>query len=110
MNDELKASCLQFIVHRSAFIVKSMAERVRVIKRGAKAASGGRAVSPARRAAFEILRRVEEEGAFAAPLLANPPGALSAEDRALCYELVLGVLRRQLWLDRAVEHFAGRNV
>jgi len=87
-----------------------MAERVRVVKRGAKAAGAGRSVSAARRAAFEILRRVEEDGAFAAPLLANPPGALSPEDRALCYELVLGVLRRQLWLDRALEHFAGRNV
>lgn len=68
----------------------------------------GRVVSPARRAAFEVLRRVEEEGAFAAPLLASLPEGLSAEDRALCHELVLGVLRRQLWLDRLVEHFAGR--
>ncbi|HWW77821.1 MAG TPA: 16S rRNA (cytosine(967)-C(5))-methyltransferase RsmB [Pyrinomonadaceae bacterium] len=87
-----------------------MADRVRVVKRSAKPAGASRAVSPARRAAFEILRRVEEEGAFAAPLLANPPDALSAEDRGLCYELVLGVLRRQLWLDRALEHFAGRKI
>jgi 16S rRNA (cytosine967-C5)-methyltransferase len=86
-----------------------MSGRVRVIKRGAKSAGGSRAVSPARRAAFEILRRVEEDGAFAAPLLANQSGALSAEDRALCHELVLGVLRRQLWLDRTLEHFAGRK-
>lgn len=84
-----------------------MAERVRIVKRGAKA--GGGSVAPARRAAFEILRRVEEEGAFAAPLLAKLPGELSAEDRALAYELTLGVLRRQLWLDRVVEHFAGRK-
>src|SRR5919202_2275442 len=69
----------------------------------------GRAVSPARRAAFEILRRVDEEGAFAAPLLAGLTEELSAEDRALCHELVLGVLRRRLWLDRLVEHFAGRR-
>lgn len=67
-----------------------------------------RGVSPARRAAFEILRRVEEEGAFAAPLLAGLAEELSAEDRSLCYELVLGVLRRQLWLDRLLERFAGR--
>lgn len=86
-----------------------MSGRVRVVKRGAKAAVAGRAISPSRRAAFEILRRVEEDGAFAAPLLANPPAELSAEDRALCHELVLGVLRRQLWLDRALEHFAGRK-
>lgn len=65
-------------------------------------------MSPARRAAFEVLRRVEEEGAFAAPLLAALPEWMTAEDRALCHELVLGVLRRRLWLDRLVEHFAGR--
>lgn len=69
----------------------------------------GVAVSPARRAAFEILRRVEEEGAFAAPLLASTGGELEPGDRALCHELVLGVLRRQLWLDRALAHFAGRE-
>lgn len=69
-----------------------------------------RSVSPARAAAFEVLRRVEEEGAFAAPLLAGVAETLGGEDRALCYELVLGVLRRRLWLDRALEHYAGRKV
>src|SRR5215207_3499575 len=78
--------------------------------KGRDRARGGRVVSPARAAAFEVLRRVEEEGAFAAPLLAGLAEALSGEDRALCYELVLGVLRRQLWLDRALEHYAGRKV
>jgi 16S rRNA (cytosine967-C5)-methyltransferase len=86
-----------------------MAERVRIVKRGEKRAGKGRGVSPARRAAFEILRRVDGEGAFAAPLLANLPAGLSTEDRALCYELTLGVLRRQFWLDRALEHFSGRK-
>ncbi|HEX8147356.1 MAG TPA: 16S rRNA (cytosine(967)-C(5))-methyltransferase RsmB [Pyrinomonadaceae bacterium] len=88
-----------------------MSGRVRIVKRAAKKGAGGvgRGVSPARRAAFEVLRRVEEEGAFAAPLLANLPGGLSPEDRGLAYELTLGVLRRQLWLDRVVEHFSGRK-
>src|SRR5918998_3992430 len=88
-----------------------MTGRVRIVKRAAKkGAGGGRpAVSPARRAAFEVLRRVEEEGAFAAPLLASLPEGLSAEDRGLAYELTLGVLRRQLWLDRVVEHFSERK-
>ena len=87
-----------------------MAGRVRIVKRAAKKGAGGRrAVSPARRAAFEVLRRVEEEGAFAAPLLANLPETLSPEDRGLAYELTLGVLRRQFWLDRAVEHFSERK-
>jgi len=31
------------------------------------------------------------------------------DDRALCHELVLGVLRRKLWLDRVIEHFADRS-
>jgi 16S rRNA (cytosine967-C5)-methyltransferase len=109
MNDELKAAGFQFIVHRSSFIVNSMAERARNSKRGEKSGGAGRGVSPARRAALEVLRRVEDEGAFAAPLLANLPEGLSAEDRALCYELTLGVLRRQLWLDRALEHLSGRK-
>ncbi|MDT7779644.1 MAG: rRNA (cytosine967-C5)-methyltransferase [Acidobacteriota bacterium] len=86
-----------------------MGERVRVVRRREKSGGIGREVSTARRSAFEILRRVEEEGAFAAPLLANLSNELSAEDRALCYELVLGVLRRQLWLDRTLERFAGRK-
>src|SRR5919205_1991745 len=87
-----------------------MAGRVRIVKRAAGKGGPPRKVSHARRAAFEVLRRVEEEGAFAAPLLANLPGSLSAEDRGLAYELTLGVLRRQFWLDRSVEHFSDRKV
>lgn len=67
-------------------------------------------LSPARRAAFEILRRVEDERAYAASLLSTVDRDLSASDRALCYELVLGVLRWQLWLDRVLEHFAKRRL
>ncbi|HVG31439.1 MAG TPA: transcription antitermination factor NusB, partial [Pyrinomonadaceae bacterium] len=67
-----------------------------------------RRVSPARLCAFEILRRVEDEGAFASVLLAETDEEMLAADRALCYELVLGVLRRQLWLDHLIEHFTGR--
>jgi 16S rRNA (cytosine967-C5)-methyltransferase len=66
--------------------------------------------SPARRAAFQILRRVELEGAYASVLLANLDPEMREDDRALCHELVFGVLRRQLWLDRAIEHFAKRNI
>ena len=67
-------------------------------------------VTPARRAAAEILRRVEEEGAFASVLLAHAVEKLGPEDRALSYELTLGVLRWQLWLDWVIEHYAGRPV
>lgn len=67
-------------------------------------------VSPARRAAFEILRRVEAEGAYSSVLLARADDDLIPKDRALGHELVLGVLRRQLWLDRTIEHFASRKI
>jgi 16S rRNA (cytosine967-C5)-methyltransferase len=66
-------------------------------------------VSPARRAAFDILRRVAD-GAFSSVLLASEEIQLKPVDRALCNELVLGVLRWQLWLDKIVEHFAKRSV
>ncbi|MGH9880374.1 MAG: 16S rRNA (cytosine(967)-C(5))-methyltransferase RsmB, partial [Pyrinomonadaceae bacterium] len=68
-----------------------------------------KSVSPARLAAFEILRRVEE-GAFASTLLATQPSSLVPMDRALSHELVLGVLRHQLFLDSLLEHFASRKV
>ena len=73
-----------------------------------KKAEGGRRTSDARLAAFHILRRVEEEGAYSSILLARTTDELNAPDRALCYELVLGVLRRQIWLDRLIEHYAER--
>jgi 16S rRNA (cytosine967-C5)-methyltransferase len=64
-------------------------------------------VSPARLAAFEILLRVED-GAYASILLAQAEPELEPRDRALCHELVMGVLRWQLWLDRLAEHFTKR--
>src|SRR2546430_4101270 len=66
--------------------------------------------SPARRAALRILKRVEKEGAFASSLLASLSETMRDDDRALCHELVLGVLRRQLWLDYALAHFANRRI
>ena len=65
-------------------------------------------ISPARLAAFNILRQVES-GAFSSILLAQTEPQLQPLDRALCHELVLGVLRRQLFLDKIVEHFSQRD-
>jgi 16S rRNA (cytosine967-C5)-methyltransferase len=67
-------------------------------------------ISPARRAAFEILQRVEHENAYTSVLLAALDEEMRAEDRGLCHELVLGVLRRRLWLDRVIEHLADREI
>ena len=66
-------------------------------------------ISPARIAAFNILRQVEN-GAFSSVLLAAEEPNLQPLDRALCHELVLGVLRWQLFLDAIVEHFSKRRV
>lgn len=67
-------------------------------------------ISPGRRAAFEILRRVEESGSFTSFLLAAKATELQPNDRAFTHELVLGVLRRQLWLDRLISHYSKRDV
>jgi len=66
-------------------------------------------VSPARVAAFDALKEIEG-GKFSSSVLANTDAQLSSLDRALCHELVLGVLRWQLELDAIVEHFAKRKI
>ena len=66
-------------------------------------------ISPARLAAFNILQQVET-GAFSSVLLASEELRLQPADRALCHELVLGVLRWQLYLDKIVEHFSKRRI
>jgi 16S rRNA (cytosine967-C5)-methyltransferase len=49
-----------------------------------------------------------EDGAYASILLAQKEPELEPRDRALCHELVMGVLRWQLWLDRLAEHYTKR--
>src|SRR5579863_9627340 len=62
------------------------------------------AISVARKIAFEVLRRVEEEGAYASDLLHAELGAgVKAEDTGLATELVLGVLRWRRLLDFLLE-------
>ena len=68
-------------------------------------------VSAARQAAFEILRRVETEDAYASNLLAaDRYNDLSREDHALAQELTLGALRWQGQLDFLIEHFSRRKI
>jgi 16S rRNA (cytosine967-C5)-methyltransferase len=58
------------------------------------------AISPARKAAFEILLAVERGHGHSDELLrAETVSALSSSDRNLSTALVLGVLRWQLWID-----------
>jgi len=72
-------------------------------------AGRGQTVSPARLAAFNVLRRVAAENAFATILLAGQEQELKENDRALCHELVMGVLRQQLFLDRLTSFYGNRD-
>jgi len=61
-------------------------------------------VSPARKAAFDILLAVERGRGHSDELLRTPAvDSLSAPDRNLATALVLGVLRWQLWIDRQIQ-------
>jgi len=64
-------------------------------------------ISPARRAAFDILMKVER-GGFASDLLAALPPTFDRRDLNLATELVLGCLRRQSQLDHLIRQFSGR--
>ena len=64
------------------------------------------AVTPARWAAFTILLRVERESAYAIELLhSGLLDELSAADRNLTNEIVMGVLRWRSLLDSAIAEF-----
>jgi 16S rRNA (cytosine967-C5)-methyltransferase len=68
-------------------------------------------LSPSRSAAFDILLRVERQGAYASELLhAQRYQKLSAADHALCTELVMGVLRWRSALDAAIEEIASQSL
>lgn len=64
-----------------------------------------------RRAAFDILLRIETEHSYADILLdqALASGALQGADRGLLTELVYGVLRRQGTLDHLINQIATRK-
>jgi 16S rRNA (cytosine967-C5)-methyltransferase len=64
-------------------------------------------ISPARTAAFDVLLRIENDRAFSSVLLPAFEEGLSPADRALCHELVLGTLRRQIYLDRLIDTLSG---
>lgn len=62
-------------------------------------------ISPARIAAFEVLLKIEREKAFSSVLLPLFEKDLAASDRGLCHRLTLGILRKQLYLDKTISEF-----
>ncbi|HMU33344.1 MAG TPA: 16S rRNA (cytosine(967)-C(5))-methyltransferase RsmB [Pyrinomonadaceae bacterium] len=63
-------------------------------------------ISPARLAAFRILKKIELEHGLSAVLLPEAEASLSGPDKGLCHALVLGVLRHQIFLDRLINTVA----
>jgi 16S rRNA (cytosine967-C5)-methyltransferase len=69
------------------------------------------ALSIARKIAYEILRRVESEGAYASDLLHADLGSnVKPEDAALATEIVMGVLRWRRQLDFLLERHLKKPV
>jgi 16S rRNA (cytosine967-C5)-methyltransferase len=67
-------------------------------------------VAPARRAAFDVLRRVFEHGAYADRALRGAVAELDDRDRALARQLVFGTVQRVRTLDHAIETLGRRPV
>ena len=67
-------------------------------------------ISPARVAAFEILHKIELERAFSSVLLPLYEERLSVKDRALCHNLTLGILRKQIYLDKIIDFLVNKKL
>jgi len=67
-------------------------------------------VSPARRAAFQVLLRAFEDGAYADRALPAAVAGLDARDRALAQRLAFGAVQRARTLDHAIETLGRRRV
>jgi 16S rRNA (cytosine967-C5)-methyltransferase len=67
-------------------------------------------VAPARKAAYEVLRRVAEEGAYADRALRSASEGLDDRDRALARQLAFGSVQRQRTLDHAIQTLGKRPV
>ncbi len=65
-------------------------------------------VAPARRAAFTVLRRVFEQGAFADRALHSAAADLDQRDRALAMRLAYGTVQRKRTLDHLLAAFVSR--
>jgi 16S rRNA (cytosine967-C5)-methyltransferase len=67
-------------------------------------------VAPARRAAFQVVLRVFEDGAYADRALRSAASELGDRDRALARRLAFGTVQRVRTLDHAIEVIGRRRV
>jgi len=68
------------------------------------------AVSPARRAAFQVLLRVFEDDSYADRAFRSAASGLDERDRALAQRLAFGAVQRARTLDHAIEKLGRRPV
>jgi 16S rRNA (cytosine967-C5)-methyltransferase len=66
-------------------------------------------ISPARQSAFEILIKIEKERSFSSILLPFYENTLNQKDSALCHQLVLGILRKKLYLDAVIRNLTKKT-
>ena len=67
-------------------------------------------ISPARRAAHEVILRVFEDGAYANRALGRATAKLELRDRALAQRIAYGTIQRVRTLDPAIETLGRRPV
>ena len=67
-------------------------------------------IAPARRAAYEVVRRVFEEDAYADRALGSAVAGLDQRDRALAQRLAYGTVQRARTLDFGIEQLGKRPV
>ena len=67
-------------------------------------------IAPARLAAFQVVRRVFEDGAYADRALAGVSDGLDARDRALAQRIAYGTVQRMRTIDYAIETLGARRV
>ena len=60
-------------------------------------------ISPARIAAFEILRKIETDALFLRFFCRNTRKISRRKTAHLCHQITLGVLRNKIYLDRLIE-------
>jgi len=65
-------------------------------------------VSPGRAAAYALIRRVFEQGAFADRALHAEAAGLDRRDRALATQLAYGTVQRRATLDYVIRHLSSR--
>jgi 16S rRNA (cytosine967-C5)-methyltransferase len=65
--------------------------------------------APARRAAFTVVRRVFEDGAYADRAIGSAAAGLDARDRALAQRLAYGTVQRKRTIDHGIDTLGSRS-